>query len=174
MVVNMPTIEKLESDPNYRPWYREPWPWILMAGPTLVILAGAVTTAIAFAGADGLVADDYYKLGLAINRTLARESRAQALGIAGTIAFEPHAVRARLRSSGTLPDRIRLVLAHPTRANADRVVFLARSPEGDYLAPIEGLTAGRWDLVLEAADWRISTTADTRSPAAVAISPPRS
>ena len=26
-----------------RPWYREPWPWMLMAGPLAVVLAGIVT-----------------------------------------------------------------------------------------------------------------------------------
>ena len=56
-----------------QPWYREPWPWILMSGPAAVIVAGAVTTWMAFASADGLVADDYYKRGLAINAVLKRE-----------------------------------------------------------------------------------------------------
>ncbi len=27
-----------------QPWYREPWPWILMAGPVIVIIAGVITT----------------------------------------------------------------------------------------------------------------------------------
>ena len=26
-----------------KPWYREPWPWIMMAGPAAVVVAGAVT-----------------------------------------------------------------------------------------------------------------------------------
>ena len=46
---------------SVRPWYREPWPWLLMAGPATVLVAGAATTWIAFASADGLVAEDYYK-----------------------------------------------------------------------------------------------------------------
>ena len=36
-----------------QPWYRERWPWILMSGPAAVIVAGAITTWIAFASADG-------------------------------------------------------------------------------------------------------------------------
>ena len=43
-----------------KPWYREPWPWIIMAGPATVVVAGVATAVIAFRGADGLVADDYY------------------------------------------------------------------------------------------------------------------
>ncbi|HSC95836.1 MAG TPA: FixH family protein, partial [Burkholderiales bacterium] len=43
-----------------KPWYRERWPWLLMAGPAAVLVAGAATIWIAFASADGLVAEDYY------------------------------------------------------------------------------------------------------------------
>ena len=39
-----------------KPWYREPWPWLLMAGPAIVVVAGVTTAVIAFRGADGLVA----------------------------------------------------------------------------------------------------------------------
>ena len=62
-----------------QPWYREPWPWILMAGPAIVVVAGFATLAIAVKTDDGLVADDYYKQGLAINRVLrARRAGARA------------------------------------------------------------------------------------------------
>lgn len=49
------------------PWYREPWPWLIMAGPAAVIVAGVYTTILAFSSTDGLAADDYYKQGLMIN-----------------------------------------------------------------------------------------------------------
>ena len=58
------------------PWYREPWPWILMAGPVAAVVAGAITLWIAVTHQDALVADDYYKQGLAINRTLDRQTAA--------------------------------------------------------------------------------------------------
>ena len=70
-----------------RPWYREPWPWILMSGPLAVIVAGAFTTWIAFATADGLVAEDYYKQGLGVNRLLAREANAARQGIVAQVAL---------------------------------------------------------------------------------------
>lgn len=38
---------KIEISLN-TPWWREPWPWILMAGPALAILGCAITIAIAF------------------------------------------------------------------------------------------------------------------------------
>ena len=42
-----------------RPWYREPWPWILMSGPAVVVCAGIATAVIAVETNDGLVAEDY-------------------------------------------------------------------------------------------------------------------
>ena len=54
------------------PWYRHRWPWLLMLGPFVVIVAAAITVYLAVISNDGLVDDDYYKQGLAINQTLAR------------------------------------------------------------------------------------------------------
>ena len=61
-----------------KPWYREPWPWILMAGPAAVIVAGAVTMTLAFKYQDPLVAKDYYKRGVEINKELAKERSREA------------------------------------------------------------------------------------------------
>ena len=33
--------------PHAPPWYREPWPWLLMAGPAAVVVAGLITAWIA-------------------------------------------------------------------------------------------------------------------------------
>ena len=35
--------------PPPRPWYREPWPWILMAGPAAALVACLVTVYLAVA-----------------------------------------------------------------------------------------------------------------------------
>jgi FixH len=69
-----------------KPWYREPWPWLLMAGPAIVVVAGFLTLGFALQSADGLVADDYYKQGKAINQTLARDVQARTLGYAALLA----------------------------------------------------------------------------------------
>src|SRR3954471_16187705 len=100
-----------------RPWYREPWPWFLMSGPAAVLVAGAITSWIAFRTADGLVVEDYYKQGLAINKVLKREETAQRLGIGASIAL--HADRLEVRMSGAQPDVIFAHLAHATRAGHD-------------------------------------------------------
>ncbi|MGZ5039278.1 MAG: FixH family protein [Usitatibacter sp.] len=116
------------------PWYREPWPWIVMAGPAAVVVAGIATAVVAWRTSDGLVADAYYKQGLAINRVLEREARARDLGISATVQFSESRVRVRviLRTQGEAPAALRLVLLHPTRAGEDQVIPLQRVDTGIY------------------------------------------
>ncbi len=47
-----------------KPWYREPWPWILMIMPVTAVVAGSFMMWLAVSTEDGLVEDDYYKKGL--------------------------------------------------------------------------------------------------------------
>jgi len=70
-----------------RPWYRNRWPWLLMAGPAIVVVAALATAWLAWSTDDGVVADDYYKRGLVINKQLARSDRGEALGLGAVLAL---------------------------------------------------------------------------------------
>jgi len=138
------------------PWYREPWPWILMSGPAAVVVAGAATMWIAFSSADGLVAEDYYKQGLAINKVLKREEAARRLGVSAEIILRSGKIQVDLK--GGTPQAILAHLAHATRAGHDLRLRLVRSPSGAYEAELPALPAGRWRVVLEdpRGEWRLS------------------
>ena len=58
------------------PWYRQRWPWLLFAGPAIVVVASFATLWLAASSDDGVIADDYYKRGLLINREIDRTARA--------------------------------------------------------------------------------------------------
>jgi len=149
------------------PWYREPWTWGLMAGPAIVVVAGAITTVIAVKTSDGLVADDYYKQGLAVNRVIAREERAQALGIAAMVQFNEERERVRVSiAMPTQPQTLHLVLAHPTRAGEDRRVVLERSAAGLYEGKLIAPRAGTYHVQLEDPDGHWRLTGEWRSSAA--------
>jgi hypothetical protein len=138
-----------------RPWYRQLWPWLLVSGPAAVLVAGAVTTWIAFASADGLVVEDYYRQGLAINKVLAREGEAMRLGISADVAIAGEKLTIRLQ--GSKPEALFVHLAHATRAGHDQRLRLAPAGEGVYEAELEPLPPGRWSVVIEdpRATWRI-------------------
>jgi len=136
-------------------WYREPWPWILMSGPAAVIIAGAVTIWLAFASADGLVADDYYKRGLAINQVLGREENARRLGVQAQV--EAAHGRLRVTLAGAAPEALFAQLTHATRAGHDVRLRLAPVTAGVYEAELPPLPAGRWRITVEdpRREWRV-------------------
>jgi len=126
-----------------------------MSGPIVVIVAGVVTTWIAFSGADGLVADDYYKRGLAVNVVLEREQNAVRRGITAQLERGPDRISVRL--TGAEPPALFLHLAHATRSSFDLRLRLERGADGVYRTALPPLAAGRWRAVLEdpKGEWRI-------------------
>ena len=140
-----------------RPWYREPWPWILMAAPASAVAGGAVTLWLAVSTADGLVADDYYKQGLAINQVLHREQAAARLQVALRMEPGPGTLTARLQARMPPPEALFVRLAHATRAGNDLRLRLAPAGDGVYEAALPPLPAGRWRVILDdpRGEWRI-------------------
>jgi hypothetical protein len=67
----MTTPKKQEATSG--PWWRYGHVWLLVSGPAVVIVAGIATTVIAVRGADTLVAQDYYRRGIEINKQLQSE-----------------------------------------------------------------------------------------------------
>ncbi|HUH87342.1 MAG TPA: FixH family protein [Pusillimonas sp.] len=62
-----------------KPWWREPWPWILMAGPAAAIAGCAVTIALAVQNfADQPIVDGGSKHGLVIERSASAASAPDA------------------------------------------------------------------------------------------------
>ena len=141
-----------------RSWYRERWPWFLMAGPVAVVIGSAVTIWLAIASNDGLVADDYYKRGLAINQTLSRERLAAAADYRAQVTFSPRFDRMRIILSGSaLPAALAVHFAHPTRAGMDQRARLPAIAPGIYEGSLPMPQAGSWRLIVqdEAATWRL-------------------
>lgn len=152
----------IKTADGVKPWYREPWPWLLMAGPAAVIVAGFATLYLAVTTDDGLVVADYYKQGLAINVSLARDEKARALGLSATIELSPQRDRVQVRLAGLTgrPGRPRLRLVHPTRAGRDQSVLLVPSGTDTYISVLRPVEPGTWHVVLEddTGGWRLSGT----------------
>lgn len=148
------------STARINPWYREPWPWILMAAPAAAVIAGGITLALAIGSFDGLVAEDYYKQGLAVNQQLARAQKARDLGVQGEIVIEAREggpVRIELQGEVAGNADVTLILSHPTRAGFDQRVNLTGAGSGAYVGRVGALAAGRWHVIVESAagGWRI-------------------
>lgn len=134
-----------------RPWYREPWPWILATGPFIVVIAAFYTAWLAVKSNDGLVTDDYYRKGLSANQTIARSEHASKMGlVAGVrIAGDQMSVSLRAGDMGFVtPPTLVVTISHPTRAGLDQSRVLVRS--GDvYVGEVRLPAAGHWLMLLE-------------------------
>jgi uncharacterized protein len=64
---------KKNETTNAAPWWKHGLVWMVIAGPAAVVLAGIATVVIAVRTPDPVVASDYYRRGIEINRTLAAE-----------------------------------------------------------------------------------------------------
>jgi hypothetical protein len=153
----MQHVQDLQQEQmQQQPWYRHRWPWLLMLGPGIVLVAGVITTWIAFATSDGLVAEDWYKQGRAINRRLEKEDAARARGISIEIFLERETFRVKLQ--GESPEALFAHFAHATRAGYDQRIRLARAGGGWYEGERPVLPPGRWSVVIEdpRGTWRVA------------------
>jgi uncharacterized protein len=145
-----------------RPWYREPWPWLLAAGPLAVVVASLASAWIAVKSDDGLVEEDYYKRGLLINRKLEQVPADDTLLRSATVRVAADGeVRVRVegaKETTEAPPTFRLTLAHPTHSAPNLVVTLQREPGGEYVGLLPEQTPGRWIVTLEADGWRLPAT----------------
>ncbi|MCA1926616.1 MAG: FixH family protein [Thiobacillus sp.] len=154
------------------PWYREPWPWFLASLPASAVVAGLVTVWIAATNSDGLVVGDYYKAGLAINQTLARDDAARAMNLAATVHESDGTLAVTLTGSlPAWPELLQLTLAHPTRPGMDRTLTLHHAGAGRYRAVLPPLAAGKWHVQIAGpqGNWRLAGVLHTPFDAAVTL-----
>lgn len=142
-----------------QPWYKEPWPWFLMSGPAIVIVAGFITLWLAIDSNDGLVTDDYYKQGLAVNQRLHRDQQAASLGLRADLMRSDLNLRLLIGAdaSSKVPEAIVLKLAHLTRAGQDQAVQMVSEGQGFYSGKMSADVSGRWLVSIEdpAGQWRL-------------------
>ena len=144
------------------PWYKQFWPWFIMAFPASAVIAGIATVFIAVNNPDGLVKDDYYKAGLGINKTLEREQQAATLGLSAAATWVPQQQQVSLQLDAHQPvksERLVLQLVHPTRSGQDMQVPLLHQGNGRYSGLLENTpSTGNWYLFITPEDdsWRIN------------------
>jgi hypothetical protein len=145
--------------PTARPWYREPLVLMVAAIPALTVVAGISTVVIAGRHADAVVADDYRKDGIAINRDPTRDAAAVQLGVAAHVSDANGALTVRLDPGhAERPRRLVAILSHATRAELDRMITLEPSVDGTYSVALPPLNRGHWYLELTPPDraWRLT------------------
>lgn len=142
------------------PWYKQPLVWMVIAFPATAVVVGISLLTLSLNIDLGLVSDDYYKRGKAINVDLSKDRRASELGFRGVISYESTSstVTVTLASAtgSELPEDISVDIMHATRGGMDVNIQLNSEQPGLYRHNLQrGLPAGPWEIRLSAADWRI-------------------
>lgn len=141
----------MTHDTSITPWYRQFWPWFLIALPATSVIAGIATVVIANQSPDGVVVDDYYKQGLAINQDLERDRRAAELELRARVSMQPTGTL-HIAMSGDDIERLAALqvrLLHPTKAGRDQTVLAQRGPDGSFTARLDHPEAAHWHVAIE-------------------------
>jgi len=154
-----------------KPWYRQFWPWFVIALPSIAVIASVVTLVIALDHPDPLVRDDWYRRGQRINDELVLDAAAASSNISAVLSVgRDGSVALQLDApEGARPALLEMELHHPTEAARDLHLQLRGDGRGRFEGRIRGGSEGRpgaevpvvldgnWDVSLQPviADWRL-------------------
>ena len=149
-----------------KPWYRQFWPWFIIALPASAVVAGLTTVWIAMQTTDSLVLNSEDGVRNAADRHVSAARLASELGLAALIEIDQStgAVSAVIRAGvlTELPASIRFELSHPAFADRDRLLTLDKAlpdAEGNpvWVGHFVTVPVGRYYAVLSSGErWRLT------------------
>ena len=148
------------------PWYRQFWPWFIIALPTFAVVAGFYTLWLAMQSQDSLVVRSDDGMNVVTERNMAAEAEAVRLGLVADvdIQLETGAVTVTVSSlpGVEIAASLQLRMRHPTMAPRDADIDVVRAmPNADgtpawaghFIRPL----TGRYYVILSSGDdWRLS------------------
>ena len=152
--MNNPMPNHIDDINSYHPnggsstaWYRQFWPWFLIALPGSVVIAALTTVYIAHRHADDLVSGDYYKRGLSINERLVQQEKAISLGIKAEVLIHDTLVQVRLQNPLSQP-LLLLEFTHPAEADHDFTLTIKETAPGLYMGELPRRVGPNWHWAL--------------------------
>jgi hypothetical protein len=152
----------IDTTKDIKPWFKQFYPWFLIALPLSVVIASIFTIRLAARHADDLVAEDYYKDGLAINRVIDQQRLAAQLNLSADASYDAKKGQVYLNLKGNFNDHqhnLRLSLVHATIAKLDTSVILRATNGNTFKGTLTRPNNGKWHLILEPENktWRLDS-----------------
>lgn len=158
-----------------KPWYKQFWPWFILAFPLSAVVACFVTLYIFLGAQPDMVVDDYYKQGKAINFQKEKQSQALALGLAAQVTITDSQLVMQFTSGDEQLDgaALQLDFYHTTQAKRDFSLLAARNAKGQYTAELPKVITNKWQLSIMPFDksWRLRKTVSLPHPGAIDVDP---
>lgn len=147
------------KNPAAPPWYRQPWPWFLIALPAAAVCASFYTLYLAVSAPEAVVHDDYDRNGLQVTRHLEQDAWALRHGMQAELRFTADGIaELSLQTPDAPPGSVTMQLIHPTAQGQDNVLVLTRNAEGRYTAPCPRPVGKRYlrlEATGDASRWRL-------------------
>ena len=158
------------------PWYKHRFVWFVVAIPFAAVVMGVIMIYLATTSDDGLVADDYYKKGLAINRSLERDAAANEKEISANIEVDNEQGTIKIiLNKGNLkiyPEILQLKLQFATHASNDVQVELHHGQNNQYIGYMKKpLPEGKWYFELSGGEWRLNAHANIKKRVNISFRP---
>ncbi len=159
------------TEQDIEPWYKQFWPWFVIALLATAVVASLNMVFLAFTTKDSLVTEAPDGMDVVAERQLAAEGLARDLDLDVTlnIDLQSGAITAVLLSEsdgndGDWPKALSLEFSHPTNAGRDVEIALAAAmPDADgnpvWAGHLVSIPSGRHYVVLqpeETAEWRLN------------------
>ncbi|WP_297911962.1 FixH family protein [Thiomonas sp.] len=144
----------MQASPVSTPWWRQPWPWALIALPATMVVIGFTLLAVAMHGRDSLVTGHPYERGLRLGSSLEQAQRARQMGLSARVSWHAGLLSVRLQPAPT-DALLHLHLRHPLRRSGDLDLVLQRTAPGVYQATAV-LDPVVYAAQLQGTDWSLS------------------
>jgi hypothetical protein len=149
----LPTQEKV--------WYKQFWPWFLIALPVTSMAVSLNMLRFALNSEDSLVVDEYYKQGKAINVRLQKIELAKDLNLKAKLLISDNSVELVFTDGKPASaTALNLVFYHATQKHKDISLTLIKDAGDTYRALINTDLTGKWQVSLQPHDeeWKIQQT----------------
>jgi nitrogen fixation protein FixH len=129
-------------------------PWAFVGGMLTVVAVNAVLVFFAMSSWSGVATSRAFERGIAYNRVLAAAAAEDALGWQAEIAYRSGSLVVALRDADGRPiDRavVAVEAERPLERHGAVSATLQAAGEGRYVAKVDDLRAGQWDIRLSVA-----------------------
>ncbi len=144
------------------PWYKQFWPWFLIALPLSAIIASLSTVFLFSRHQVSLVTEDYYQKGKAINLDLTRLAKADELNISAKMKVKGNQVLITL-NKGHLEyfPALEVIFQHRTLENKDIFKMVTPDATGQYRISLDNPLLGPWYIEINTFDrlWALNNRA---------------
>lgn len=140
-----------------KPWYRQFWPWFVIAVPFTSMVVGVTLLYLAINSSNDLVKENYYKEGLAINVELGKRRAAKEMGIQAVLTIDDITGELLLKTESTRADSLDLLFTHAAYSEKDFSVNAIKVADGEYRAHLERPLKEIWNVYLESDEgWQMT------------------